>query len=199
MDMLNEIDAVHLRAEADRSSLERTLLSTQQQTLVQSGSHLNYVRAPLAGTVSNILVDEGRQIEAGASLATLLPQDVNLDVQVFIPSNAIGFIEPGQRVNLRYDAFPYQKFGVYEGELTELTHVDVSLKELQSRFPHLTGKYQGMTLFRATVKPQAQSVQAYGKAIPLRAGLTLEADIHLEKKRLIEWVFDPLVSMGGRI
>ncbi len=199
LEIRNEFDTIHLRAEADRSALERTLLSTQQQSLVQRGSHLNYVRAPVAGTVSNILVDVGRQIETGSPLATLLPQGVSLDVQVFVPSNAIGFLEPGQQVKLRYDAFPYQKFGVYGGELTELTHIDVPMKELQERFPHLIDRYQGMTFFRATVHPDAQAIEAYGKPIPLRAGLTLEADIHMDRKRLIEWVFDPLLALSGRI
>jgi membrane fusion protein len=196
---INEIRSTRLRAEADQSALERTLLSTRQQNLVQRGSHLNYIRAPVAGIVSNILVDAGRQIEAGESLATLLPQGVNLDIQVFIPSNAIGFLKNGQQVKLRYDAFPYQKFGVYAGELTELTHIDVSLQELQLRFPHLMEKYQGMTFFRATVRPESQTIQAYGKQVSLKAGLTLEADIHLERKRLIEWVFDPVLALGRSI
>ncbi|MGD8912931.1 MAG: HlyD family efflux transporter periplasmic adaptor subunit [Candidatus Thiodiazotropha sp.] len=196
---INEIRSTRLRAEADQSALERTLLSTRQQNLVQRGSHLNYIRAPVAGIVSNILVDAGRQIEAGESLATLLPQGVNLDIQVFIPSNAIGFLKNGQQVKLRYDAFPYQKFGVYAGELTELTHIDVSLQEMQLRFPHLMEKYQGMTFFRATVRPESQTIQAYGKQVSLKAGLTLEADIHLERKRLIEWVFDPVLALGRSI
>jgi membrane fusion protein len=199
VETLDEINAVRLRAEADKSALERTLLSTQQQSLVQRGSRLNYVKAPVAGIVSNIVVDTGRQVEAGGALATLLPEGVNLDIQVFVPSSAIGFLETGQQVNLRYDAYPYQKFGVYAGELTELTHIDVPMQELQSRFPHLMDKYQGKTFFRATVRPLSQTVQAYGKPVPLRAGLTLEADIRLERKRLIEWVFDPVLALGREI
>jgi membrane fusion protein len=195
----NEIKTLQLRTQADKAALERTLLTTQQQSLVQRSAHLNFIKAPVSGTVSNILVDAGRQIDAGSALATLIPQNVNLDIQVFIPSNAIGFLQTGQRVNLRYDAFPYQKFGVYAGELTELTHVDVPLQDLQTRFPHLMEKYQGMTFFRAIVQPETQSVKAYGKPIPLRAGLTLEADIRLERKRLIEWVFDPVFALGHRI
>lgn len=199
MEILNEVRSVQLRAKADQSALERTLLSTQQQSLVQRGSHLSHIKAPVSGIVTNILVDTGRQLEAGDALATLLPQGMELDIQVFIPSNAIGFLKPGQQVKLRFDAFPYQKFGVYAGELTELSHVDVPLQELQVRFPHLMQKYQGMTFFRATVHPESQAIQAYGEPVPLKAGLTLEADIHMERKRLIEWVFDPILALGRSI
>ncbi|MET0045469.1 MAG: HlyD family efflux transporter periplasmic adaptor subunit, partial [Candidatus Thiodiazotropha sp. 6PLUC3] len=199
METTSDIRATQLRTEADQSSLERTLLSTKQQSLEQRSARLSYVRAPVNGTISNIQVDVGRQVEAGTALATLLPQGVSLDVQIFIPSSAIGFLRTGQRVKLRYDAYPYQKFGVYEGELTELANVDASRVELQTRFPHLMEKHQGMTFFRATVRPESQNIQAYGKPISLRAGLTLEADIHLERKRLIEWVFDPVMALGSNI
>jgi membrane fusion protein len=198
-EILNEVHSVQLHAKADQSALERTLLTTQQQSLVQRGSHLNYIRAPVSGIVSNILIDVGRQLDSGESLATLLPHGINLDIQVYIPSNAIGFLKAGQQVNLRYDAFPYQKFGVYAGELTEMTHVDVPLQELQMRFPHLMQKYQGMTFFRATVQPDSQTIQAYGKPVSLKAGLTLEADIQLERKRLIEWIFDPVLALAKSI
>ncbi|MEJ2619131.1 MAG: HlyD family efflux transporter periplasmic adaptor subunit [Candidatus Thiodiazotropha sp.] len=199
METLSEIRATQLRSDADQSSLERAMLTTKQQSLEQRSSRLSYVRAPVAGTISNIQVDVGRQVERGGALATLLPQGVSLDVQIFVPSNAIGFLKTGQHVKLRYDAYPYQKFGVYEGELTELADVDASFMELQARFPHLMEKHQGMTFFRATVRPEAQSIQAYGKPISLRAGLTLEADIHLERKRLIEWIFDPVMALGSNI
>ncbi|MEJ2609070.1 MAG: HlyD family efflux transporter periplasmic adaptor subunit [Candidatus Thiodiazotropha sp.] len=199
LDTLNEIRAVKLRTNADQSSLERSLLSTKQQRLEQRSAHISYIRAPVAGTISNIQVDVGRQVEAGSSLATLLPEGVLLDVQIFVPSSAIGFLKTGQHVKLRYDAYPYQKFGVYEGELTELANVDISSMELQSRFPHLMQQHQGMTFFRATVRPESQEIQAYGKPISLRTGLTLQADIHLERKRLIEWIFDPVFALGSKI
>jgi membrane fusion protein len=199
METLNEIHASHLRAKADQSALERTLLATKQQGLVQRSAHLRHIRAPVTGTISNIQVDVGRHVEGGKTLATLLPKGIRLDIQIYVPSNAIGFLNTGQQVKLRYDAFPYQKFGVYEGELTELANVDVPMQELQGRFPHLMEKYRGLTFFRAKVRPAAQSIQAYGAPIPLRAGLTLEADIHLERKRLIEWIFDPVMALGGNI
>jgi hypothetical protein len=61
-------------------------------------------------------------------------------------------------VKLRYDAFPYQKFGVYAGKLTELSHVNVPIQDLRMGFPHLMEKHQGKTLFRAVVQPEEQTV-----------------------------------------
>jgi membrane fusion protein len=198
-DTLNEISASELRAQADRSTLERNILANEQTRLERRGARVSYIRAPIAGIVSNILVDVGVPVEPGRSIATILPDGVQLEAQLFIPSTAIGFLKQGQEVRLRYDAFPYQKFGLYEGELAELSNIDIPLQEIQTRFPILTKMYEGKTFFRANVRLDKQSIEAYGKSLPLRAGLTLEADVLLDRKRLIEWVFDPVMALGKRL
>jgi membrane fusion protein len=196
---LDEMRVSKLRAEAEQSKMERNMLVNEQLQLEQRGAHVSFIRAPVSGTVSNILVDVGLPVEPGSAIATILPDGVQLEAQLFIPSNAIGFLRTGQQVKLRYDAFPYQKFGVYEGELTELASINVPMHEIEMRLPRLAEQYQGMTFFKAAVRLDRQAVQAYGQAVPLRAGLTLEADILLERKALIEWVFDPLFALGKRL
>ena len=54
-------------------------------------------------------------------------------------------------------------------------------------------------VYRVTVRLPRQAVQAYGQAMPLQAGMVLDADIRIDRRRLIEWVFDPLLSITGRI
>ncbi|MCY1558531.1 hypothetical protein D9M68_954740 [compost metagenome] len=62
----------------------------------------------------------------------------------------------------------------------------------------LTGSArQGEPFYRVTVALAAQAVTAYGKPEPLKPGMLLEADILGEKRRLIEWVFEPLYSLKG--
>ncbi|MBX9636627.1 MAG: hypothetical protein K2Q45_03655, partial [Nitrosomonas sp.] len=55
------------------------------------------------------------------------------------------------------------------------------------------------SVYRITVRLPQQQVQAYGQAMPLQAGMVLDADIHIDRRRLIEWVFDPVLSITGRI
>ena len=54
-------------------------------------------------------------------------------------------------------------------------------------------------LYRITVALDAQTVQAYGRGQPLVAGMQLDADVLLERRRLIEWIFEPLFSVAGRV
>lgn len=194
-----EMSASKLRAAAERSALERNRLTNEQMRVEQRGARVRRILAPMSGTISNILVDVGLPVEPGAPIATILPNGVQLEAQLFVPSDAVGLLAKGQKVKIRYDAFPYQKFGLYEGVLSELANIDVPIHEIQTRLPHLATQYQGKTFFKASIRLDSQTVQGYGKAIPLRAGLTLEADVLLERKRLIEWIFDPLLALQKQL
>ena len=53
-------------------------------------------------------------------------------------------------------------------------------------------------LYRIKVELESQSIGAYGKPEPLRPGMQVEADILLDRRRLIEWIFEPILSLAGR-
>jgi membrane fusion protein len=112
-----------------------------------------------------------------------------------VPSRAVGFIEPGDTVLLRYQAYPYQKFGHQTGRVARISRSALSAAELQS----ISGfNSNGEPLYRVTVRLARQAVTAYGKPEALRPGMLLEADVLGERRRLIEWIFAPLYSVTGR-
>ena len=74
----------------------------------------------LSGTVSNRSVKIGQSVSAGQALLTLLPAGDRLEAELLVPSESIGFIAPGDRVLLRYDAYPYQRFGVHTGNIVRI-------------------------------------------------------------------------------
>lgn len=54
-------------------------------------------------------------------------------------------------------------------------------------------------MYRIRLKLDRQSVQAYGKSMPLRSGMLVDASVLLEQRRLYEWVLEPLFSISGRM
>ena len=77
--------------------------------------------APKDAVISTIMVSKGQSISDNVIIATLLPENPKLEANLFIPSSAIGFIKVGLPVSIRYDAFPYQKFGQQKGIIDEIS------------------------------------------------------------------------------
>lgn len=176
-----------------RNDTERQLASLTQSMAQNEMQRAVVLRAPRDGVVSTVLLKEGQMVAAGQPLLSILPSGSSLQAQLLVPSRAIGFIEPSSRVVLRYQAFPYQKFGQQYGRVTDISRSALSPRDIAV----LMGQQsqQQAPLYRIQVKLDSQQVLAYGKPEPVRPGMALEADILMEKRRLIEWVFEPLYGV----
>lgn len=181
---------------AHQASYERDLALLEQEQVETEARGALVINAPVSGMIATQLVKPGQAVQAGQSLMAVLPGDGSLEAELLVPSHAIGFVEPGDKVLLRYQAFPYQKFGHHYGKVSRISRSALNQSELQTL---LGSAVQAGSLYRVTVTLEAQHVTAYGKPEPLKPGMVLEADILGEKRRLIEWVFEPLYSLKGRM
>lgn len=171
-------------------------LSEIDQSLAENEARRSIVlRAPQASVVAAVLSKPGQLVGAGQTVISLLPQNTQLEAQLMIPSRAIGFIRNGERVVLRYQAYPYQKFGQQHGRLTEVSRTALSPQEVAQ----LTGQVGVQEQhYRAIVTLDRQDIVAYGKLEALRPGMSLEADVLVDTRRLVEWVLEPLYALGRR-
>ncbi|EIM00497.1 anibiotic ABC transporter efflux pump [Rhodanobacter denitrificans] len=174
-----------------RNDTERQLASLTQSMAQNEMQRAVVLRAPRDGVVSTVLLKQGQMVSAGQPLLSILPSGSVLQAQLLVPSRAIGFIEAGSRVVLRYQAFPYQKFGQQYGRVTDISRSALSPSEIGA----LVGQQAKEPLYRIQVKLDSQQVLAYGRQEPVKPGMALEADILMERRRLIEWVFEPLYGM----
>ena len=153
------------------------------------------VLAPIDGVASAIQADLGQVVNANAVLLSIVPNDAQLEANVYLSSRAIGFIKEGNKVLLRYQAFPYQKFGQHEGEVVSISKVALTNNELiEAGILKATEP-----MYRVKIQPKSQTILAYGKQEPLQPSMQLEADILLDTRRLYEWLFEPLFSITGRL
>ncbi len=193
-----ELKQLPLRGEANRAELERQIAALAQDSAATEANRQTLITAPQDGTVTAILAERGQMVGA-QPLATVLPKDSQLEAHLYAPSRAVGFVEPGQGVRIRYAAYPYQKFGQYAGQVTQVSRSALAANELPAQLAQLGQQAAGEGLYRITVALTQPSVNAYGKAQPLTAGMQLEADILQDTRSLIEWVFEPLVSVRGKV
>jgi membrane fusion protein len=191
----SESRQIPLRAEQQQAELAREMASLQQDIVGAEAARTVVVTAPQDGVVTAIAAERGQAVGL-QPLATLLPRDSPLQAHLYAPSRSIGFIEPGQRVRVRYAAYPFQKFGQYEGEVVQVSRTALAPAELP---PQLALPANAEALYRITVRLALPHVMAYGRAQALAAGMQLEADVMQERRRLIEWVFEPLIALGRKL
>ena len=193
-----ELQAIPLKAQVQQGELARDIAALQAQGVENEARRRLVLRAPSDGQMSTVLAEPGQVVQAGTQLAALLPARTPLPAHLYAPSRAVGFLRPHQAVLLRYQAFPYQKFGQQAGEVLQVARTPLQAAELaQLGLP--AAMAQGEPMYRITVQLQRQSVEAYGQDQTLSPGMLLEADVLLERRRLIEWIFEPLLSLARRV
>ncbi|MFM8900271.1 MAG: HlyD family secretion protein [Burkholderiales bacterium] len=192
-----QLVALPLQTQATTGELERDLAQLTQEAAEVAARQRVVVRAPQDGVVSGITVMPGQVATPEAALASLVPQHSRLVAQLYAPSSAVGFVRPEQTVLLRYQAYPYQKFGHHPGEVLAVSRTPLQAADMA--LLALPEDVRREPLYRITVALKDQSVQAYGQAQALVPGMQLDADVLLDRRRLIEWVFEPLLSVSQRL
>ncbi len=190
----HDIATLPKRQANELADLENALSDLQQQ-IVNHNSHAEEtIYAPRSGRVSGLYVKAGYTVDSTRPLLTLLPVNTDIHARIAVPVRSAGFLHEGQALHIRYDAFPYQKFGVQSGEITnispslvlpgELVDVPISISE---------------PAYLVTATLSNKEIMAYGNRISLKAFMTLSADVHLIQRTLMEWLMEPIYSITGKL
>jgi membrane fusion protein len=179
-----------------QSLIQEKLSELSQQKNQIIGKSTQLIKAPRDGIVNNLQAVEGQQAILGRTtpLLTLLPENTELKAQLLVPVRSAGFLAEGQSLTLRYDAFPYQKFGMYKATVEKVSNTILLPNELLNA--PLTIQEP---VYRITAQLDRLTVQAYGKDFPLRPGMTLNADINLSERSILQWLLEPIYSLQGRL
>jgi membrane fusion protein len=189
---------------AEAATIESNIAAVEQEFAEAEARREIVVIAPQDGTITTIFAELGGQASPASPLLLIVPAGAKLDAHLYGPSRAMGFVHPGQRVLLRYEAYPYQKFGHYDGTVSSVSRSAVSPGELPPQLAGnagVTGSAAGAPaepVYRITVSLNRQTVTAYGAQVPLQPGMQLEADVALETRRLYEWLLEPLYTITGK-
>lgn len=176
------------------ANIENTYSDLTQQIVNHKSNMEEIIYAPRSGVISGLHVKAGYTVDSSRPLLTLLPQNADIQARIAVPVRSAGFLQEGQALHIRYDAFPYQKFGVQFGEIVnispslvlpgELTDVPISISE---------------PAYLVTATLSTNEILAYGKSISLKAGMTFSADVQLSQRTLMEWLMEPLYSIKGEL
>ncbi|WP_299493263.1 HlyD family efflux transporter periplasmic adaptor subunit [uncultured Shewanella sp.] len=149
------------------------------------------LKSAVSGTVTSIKLAIGEFASQGDYLVSILPDHSELQAEIYVPTRAIGFIKQGDEVNFKFDAFPFQKFGVTKGDVSHISKNIVFAAETNHKLSF------NEPVYKIKAKLHQQYINAYGNHTQLIPGMLLHADIITDNRSLFEWLLEPLYILKG--
>jgi len=188
----DQLASVSINAEQGISQIRESLqvLSAEQARIEGEQSYV--ITAPIDGRVTALATGVGRSVNASRPVMVIVPDGAELMAELYAPTRAVGFVEPGKETRLLYDAFPYQRFGSFGGKVANISRTAVDPRETDIPFPFEEPVY------RIKVSLDQQRIDAFAGPSPLQAGMTLQANIVLERQTFLAWLLQPLNAVLSR-
>lgn len=181
--------AVNPARDRELSQLRQQIAQLEESRTGLQAASSYVVRSPVSGQITALQGHVGQSLNPNVPVIVIVPDGAELMATLLVPTRSAGFISTGQDVNLLVDAFPYQKFGVQSGQLTEISETPYRPGELDAPVPY------EQPVYRVKVSLIKSTVTAYGDEVSLKPSMTLQGDIITDRRSLIEWMLDPLFSL----
>ncbi|GGF69694.1 HlyD family secretion protein [Alteromonas lipolytica] len=173
-------------------NLENQISELQKSLDQQHSQQELLITAPTDGRVTNLLTHSGQFTQPNVPLLSLMPQNESVTAKLLVPVAAAGQIAPGQRIAIRYDAFPYTQFGTYDAEIISMSEHLLLPQEVAQ-----TPISINMPVYLARATLSTMQIEHLNQQISLRAGMTFVAEIAIRERNLLEWLFEPLFELKG--
>ncbi|HHT0004446.1 HlyD family secretion protein [Klebsiella quasipneumoniae] len=170
--------------------------------LVESNANGNLIiKATSDDRVESLSATQGQTVENGSSLAQIKPTgNVEYYLILWLPNNAIPYLKVGDPINIRYDAFPSDKFGQFPGTILSISSMPASRQEM-SEYTNVSDgtAQQELALYKAIVKIKDKEFKHNGKTLRLSNGLKAQAVVFLEERPLYMWMFTPVYKISQSV
>ncbi|UTM57122.1 HlyD family secretion protein [Photobacterium sp. CCB-ST2H9] len=154
------------------------------------------VRALADGRVDSLSVTVGQMVNKGDSLLQLIPQKIDhYSLIIWVPNEAAPYLDIGDRVNIRYEAFPAEKFGQFSGTVTLISRTPASPQEMMTYRGSPKDVSAAIPYYKVTIRPEKHVISYGGKQLSLENGMKAESTLFLEKRKIYQWMFSPFYDM----
>lgn len=208
-----EIEKNFQNSDADNN--QRLLQAQRQfddveQRLAKAKVRLNnaLLRAPNAGTVQAIsIINAGQVVTAGEQIMRVVPDGLGMEIEGYIQNKDIGFVKEGQDAVIKVDSFPFTKFGTIDAKVIKIARDAIPLPEAsqQEANPAQTQRATGLggaqrtqnLVYQIILKPLQDKIGPAGDQVQLMPGMTVTLEIKTGHRRIISYLFTPLVEIGS--
>lgn len=167
------LDLLH-EAEQRAAALQQELSKAEQR------NRLMHLTAPVDGTVQQLAIHTaGGVVTEAQPLMVIVPSNQPVEVEALLENKDIGFVRPGQAVEVKVDTFTFTKYGVVHGTVQSLSDDAIEDERL------------GL-VYSARIQLKDNSIQVGSQQVPLSPGMAVRAEVKTDKRRVIDYFLSPL-------
>ncbi len=181
----------------------------QRLAKAQAGLDRLTLRAPIAGRVqSSIIANVGQVVASGQEIMRIVPEDSGLEIEAYVRNRDIGFISVGQEAAIKVESFPYSRYGVMRARVVRIARDAIPEADAEaiegdparvSAASGFAGSERTQNLvFPVVLKPDAATISVDGVAEPLTSGMAVTVELKTGARRMLEYLFSPLVEVASK-
>lgn len=140
-------------------------------------------KSPAEGIITSVIKRMGDQVQSGEYIMSIIPDGIKYKAVVFISPSSIGRVKTDRRVTLHIDSYPYQRFGVIYGNITNISNTPLSTEDIYRSYNVKVDHPSYMVMI---------DINSRSNKIKLIPYMTLKADIPLETRALFKWLYAAL-------
>ena len=199
LDSINSIQAEIAEAEQNLANVKASYQKDIMTSLVEAkkeyysiiesikkadeDARMATVVAPTSGRVYNLSIHTvGGIVTDAQPLMQIVPEDVKLEFEVYADNKDIGFIKVGQTGEVKVETFNFQKFGM----------IDATVKEVSADAVNDASDVEKNKRFKLILTPSGKdTIDVFGEEVPLAVGMNVSAEIKIKEKRIVDFFLDP--------
>jgi hemolysin D len=188
---------------------------TSQYAQATRDAALDQLRTPVSGSVQSVDVASlGTVVQAGQTVATIVPSDTPLIVEVDLPAQDVGFVKVGEKTQIKVTAYPFEQYGSIRGNVLSVSPTADPTSDLSSlpegedhqpvtpssqnvsppNADQTKGPSPPTLYYRVKVRPEQVWLDVEGQRRTMRPGMTVSVDIETGRRRVLDFFLDPVMK-----
>ena len=182
-----------------------------EQRLAKAQAELDHLtlKAPIAGRVqSSIITNAGQVVTSGQEIMRIVPEHSGLEIQAYVRNRDIGFVRIGQEAVVKIESFPFTRYGAIKAHVTRIAKDAIPEPDADAieGDPTRVSKAAGFAggertqnlVFPVALKPDVETIAVDGAVQPLTSGMAVTVELKTGARRMLEYLFSPLVEVASK-
>ncbi|WP_277588251.1 HlyD family type I secretion periplasmic adaptor subunit [Pseudomonas chlororaphis] len=163
-----------------QQSEQKVASLTQEVKKAEQRDHLMHLTTPVDGTVQQLTIHTvGGVVTAAQPLMVIVPKDQPVEVEAMLENKDIGFVRPGQEVEIKVETFTFTKYGVVDGTVISISNDAIEDEK------------RGL-LYSTRIRLKENSIRVGDKHIFLSPGMAVRAEVKTDRHKVIDYFLSPL-------